>query len=110
MCGNEQSKQPCRENFPHIRNIVANSNPSNDRLPVDILIGANYYWSIINNHVIKTIDGFIALDAKVGWILREPVNNPSVNVNNLVLFSHVMEIQSEFIGTNNVLKHDLNMV
>ena len=62
--------------------------------------------SIINNQVIKTKDGSIAFDTKLGWILSGPVNNPFVNVNN----SHVMEIQSEFMGTNNVLKHDLNKV
>ena len=58
----------------------------------------------------KTKDGFIALDTKVAWILLWSVNNPSVNVNNSVLFSQVMEIQSEFIGANNVLKQDLNKV
>ena len=57
----------------------------------------------------KTKEGpTIALDAKVGWILSGPVNNPSVSVNNSVLLSHVMEVQSEFMDTNNVLKQDLN--
>lgn len=90
--------------------MLAGSNPKNDRLLVDILIGRNYYFSIINNHIMKTKDGFISLDTKVTWILLWPVNNPSVNVHNSVLFSQVMEIQSEFIGANNVLKQDLNKV
>ena len=50
------------------------------------------------------------LDIKVGWILSGPVNNPYVSVNNSVLLSHVMEVQSEFMDTNNVLKQDLNKV
>ena len=50
----------------------------------------------------KTMDGPIALDTKVGWILNGPVNNPSASVNNSVLLSHILEIQSEFLDTNNV--------
>ena len=74
-----------------------------------MLIRADYCWSSINNQVIKTKEGPIALDTKVGWILSRPVNNPSVSVNNSVLLSHVMEVQSEFMDTN-VLKQNLNKV
>ena len=74
-----------------------------------MLIRADYYWSSIHNQVIKTKEGPIALDTKVGWILSRPVNNPSVSVNNSVLLSHVMEVQSEFMDTN-VLKQNLNKV
>ena len=56
----------------------------------------------------KTMDGPIALDTKVGWILNGPVNNPSASVNNSVLLSHILEIQSEFLDTNNVWKQYLN--
>ena len=43
-------------------------------------------------------------------MLSGPVNNPSVSVNDSVLLSHVVEVQSEFRDTNNVLKQDLNKV
>ena len=52
----------------------------------------------------------MALNTKVVWILSGSVNNPSVRVNNSVLLSHVMEVQCEFMDTNNVLKQDLNKV
>ena len=49
---NNQNINFAKENFPHIRNILlADSNPKNESLSVDILIGANYYWSIVNNQV-----------------------------------------------------------
>ena len=107
---NNQNINLTKENFHYIRNILlADSNPNNESLSIDILIGADYYWSIINNQVMKTKEEpTIALDAKVGWILSGPVNNPSVSVNNSVLLPHVMEVQSEFMDTNNVLKQDLN--
>ena len=69
----------------------------------------DYYWSIINNQVIKTKEGPSALDTKVDWILSGTVNNPSVSINNSALL-HVMAVQSEFMNTNNVLKKDLNKV
>ena len=88
-----QNIKLAKENFPHIKNILlADSNPNNESLSTDILIGADYYWSIINNQVIKTKEGPITLDPKVGWILSGPVNDPSVIINNSVLLSHVMEV------------------
>ena len=68
------------------------SNPNNESLSVDILIGVNYYWSIITNQVIKSKEGPIMLDTKVGWILSGSVNNPFASVNNPVLLSHVIEV------------------
>ena len=56
----------------------------------------------------KTMDGPTTLDPKVGRILNGPVNDPSASVNNSVLLSHVLEIQSEFLDTNNVWKQYLN--
>ena len=52
----------------------------------------------------------MALDTKLGWILSGPVNNLSVSVNNSVSLSQVMEVQSEFMDTNNALKQDLMYV
>ena len=50
------------------------------------------------------------LDTKVGWILCRSVNNFSVKVNNSVLITRVMGIQSEFINANNDLKDDLKEI
>ena len=65
---NNQNINLARENFPHIRNILlVDSNPNNGSLSADILIGMDYYWSINNNQVIKTKEGPIELNPKVGW-------------------------------------------
>ena len=64
---NNQNIKLAKENFPHIKNILlADSNPNNESLSIDIPIGADYYWSIINNQVMKTKEGPIALGTKVG--------------------------------------------
>ena len=60
---NNQNIKLAKENFPHIKNILlADSNPNNESLSIDILTRADYYWSIINNQVIKIKKGPIALD------------------------------------------------
>ena len=66
--------------------------PNNKSLSVDILIGVNYYWSIITNQVIKSKERPITFDTKVGWILTGPGNNPFASVNNSVLLSHAIEV------------------
>ena len=76
-------------------------------LEILFFIGADNYSAIITNQVIKTKEGTIALDMKVGWILSGPVNNLSASVNNFVLFLHAMEVQLEFMDINNILKQDL---
>ena len=46
---NNQNINLAKETFPHIRNILlADSNPNNERLSIDILIGAAYYKSYKN--------------------------------------------------------------
>ena len=60
---NNQNIKLAKENFPHIKNILlADSNPNNESLSIDILTKADYCWSIINNQVIKSKKGTIALD------------------------------------------------
>ena len=108
---NNQNIKLAKENCSHTGNILlADSNTNNESSSIDVFIGTDYYWSIINKQVIKTKEGPIALDTKVDWILSGPVKNPSISVNNSVLLSHVMKVQFEFMDTNNVLKQDLNKV
>ena len=98
-----------KEGFAHIKNILLlDSNPNNESLSVDVLIGVDYHWSIINKQVIKSKEGPIPLDTKVGWMLSGPVGNAFASVNKSVLLSHVMEVQSKFMDASNVLKQDLH--
>ena len=61
------------------------------------LSGRTITGQLLITKLYKTKKGPIALDTKLGWILSAPVNNPFASVNNSVLLSHVMEVQSEFM-------------
>ena len=96
--------------FSHIQNLtLADNNPNNKKLKVDLLIGADFYWSVVTNHIIKGKEGPVVLNTKVGYVLSGPLNNDE-SKNSSVLMSHVMKIQSEFIDTKTSLKNDLNKV
>ena len=44
--------------------------------PVDILIGADYYWQIVSGDMLHSDTGTIALSTRLGWVLSGPV--PSI--------------------------------
>ena len=73
---------------------------------VDIVTGANYYWSLYNCQVIKSKEGPIVFESKVGWMLSRPADNQSISLNISILLSRGMKIQSKFIDTNNLLRDD----
>ena len=90
-----------KENYHHIRLLnLADKNHKNSALPIYILIGADYYWSIVSNEIIRGSSGPIALKSKVGYILSGPISNNHVyNHKNSVLLSNVLAVQSELIET-----------
>ena len=78
------------KSFNHIQNLIlADNNPNNKNLKVDLLIGADFYWSVVNDHIIRGEKGSIVLNSKVGYILSGPLNHE--NKNSSVLMSHVMK-------------------
>ena len=93
--------------FNHLKNIkLADSNPENKDLKVDILIGADFYWDFITNETIRGNDkGPIAIKSKISYILSGPliekVDKKKINSN--VVISHVFEIQAKEIeNVNNI--------
>ena len=42
---------------------------------VDILIGADYYWTVVGRDIISFSEGFIAISSKVGWLLNGPTQS-----------------------------------
>ncbi|XP_063400011.1 uncharacterized protein LOC134684639 [Mytilus trossulus] len=52
---------------------------ANDNFQVSVLVGADYYWSIIENHIIRG-DGPTAVKSKIGYLLSGPLHGtPSYN-------------------------------
>lgn len=100
----EQAKagQPFLKDLP-----LADQNIHNVPLDVDILIGGDYYWEFMNNHMKRSKHGGVtAISSKLGYILSGPVlgtklfEQSSVNVVN----THVLKVQSEFVSEQKSLE------
>ena len=42
---------------------------------IDVLIGSNYYWSVVTGEVLNSDSGPVAMKSVFGWLLSGPVKN-----------------------------------
>lgn len=42
---------------------------------VDVLIGSDYYWEVIEGEIIRGTEGLVAVLSKFGWLLSGPVKS-----------------------------------
>ena len=56
ICGPiaNQTIEIAQQNYPHLQGLpLADYSRGDGDLEVDIMIGADYYWSIVQNHVVR---------------------------------------------------------
>ena len=96
------------ENFTHLKDLpLADKNDKNNPLGVDLLIGCDYYWAIVNNQVIRGDSGPVAISSKLGYILSGPLGDSHwTDFTNLV-GTHVLEFQSELMSDKLEVKNNL---
>ena len=77
-----------------LRNLNLADNGDN-KGGVDMLIGANMYWKVVNGNMKKDNNsGLIAISSMFGWLINGPVaSKPGESSINCI--THVMSIQSE---------------
>ena len=47
--------------------------------PIYVLIGSNYYWSIVTGELVKGDSGPVAMNSVFGWLLSRPVSSFTYN-------------------------------
>ncbi len=67
-------------------------------MPVDMLIGADYYWQLVTGKISRGSDGPIAIHTKLGWVLSSPscsgeIGHCSMNLSTLHADAHTAEPQ-----------------
>lgn len=66
----------------------------NESRHIDILIGADKFWDLMNNNKIKLPNGPFLLDTKLGWVLSGPICSISRSYSPIQCsFSHTIETQ-----------------
>ena len=99
-----QSIDQAVKDHPHLKNLqLADSNPTNAYLPIDLLIGADHYWDIVENQIISSSNGPTAIKSKVGYLLNGPTAQTSTQS---VFLSHTLKVQASFTDPIEDLKND----
>ena len=101
-----QQIQDTLECYPYLQGLQLACGTS-DTVSVDVLIGADYYWSFFTGNIIKRDPyGPVALETKLGWVLSGPAVCPTPTKSCTVNLSstHVLKIESTEITD---LKDDL---
>ena len=86
--------------FPVLKDLDLSDNDKDPR-NVDLLIGADFYWSIVSGETRRcNDDGLTAINSKLGWILSGPFNQKEeekalVSLCESVAFKVEMEFQEE---------------
>ena len=64
----------CIEENRHLASLdLADFADTSSNLEVDILIGSDYYWSLVTGEICCGDSGPIAIHTKLGWVLSGPI-------------------------------------
>ena len=79
----------------YLRKLNLADSGINSDSPIDMLIGADVYWKIVDGNIKKDDNsGLIAISSLLGWLISGPINdNDGKSVN--LINSHVMKIECE---------------
>lgn len=83
------------ENYEHLKNLkLADSNPTNSSLKIDVLIGSDFYWDFMTNEVKKGKEGPVAVSSKLGYVLNGPISSRGSGFSGVVS-THTLKIAAE---------------
>ena len=61
------------QQVPHLKSLqLAHAIIENENFEISVLIGADYYWSFVQDHIIRG-DGLTAVQSKLGYLLSGPL-------------------------------------
>ena len=86
----------CIEQHPHLAGLdLADFSSSELSLPIDVLIGSDYYWELVTGSVCRGTNGPTAVHTKMGWVLSGPSSHckPDRCAMNLSV-THVLHVET----------------
>lgn len=101
VCGPiaNQTIEVAQQSYPHLHGLpLADCFYGEEELEIDVMIGADYYWSVVQNHVVRgELYGPIALCTRLDYDLSGPVIVPGVSQQPSVNMSHVMKAECNVV-------------
>ena len=93
----------CKDAYPHLSELEFADEPKvGQQLDVDILIGSDHYWDLITGQVQRGIDGPVAIDTKLGWVLSGPFSIPEQTDTSLSLVTHALLLNPRLTEEQNL--------
>ena len=90
----------CVEQYPHLAGLeLADESSGSPNIPVDLLVGSDYYWHLVTGNTRRGLSGPVAVHTRLGWVLSGPMSqsdpdsNPEPSVTNLNV--HVLHAESQ---------------
>ena len=106
----------CKSDHPHLQNLpLADSASGDGELEVNVMIGADYYCSFVQNHVVRGESSYspVAIRARLGYVLSGPVNVPTRSeISSCLSISHTMKtecsvLEEDFSSRDGTLRTEL---
>ena len=66
------------DNHPQLCDLPLANRCAKPKGEIDILIGSNFYWSIVTGQVVREEGGLAAVNSKLGWLLSGPIDSQYV--------------------------------
>jgi len=75
---------------------LADYSEGDSSLPVDMLIGSDYYWDLVTGSVCRGDGGLTAVHTKLGWVLSGPTSvKDSVQCSTHLTTTHVLRADAQ---------------
>ena len=105
ICASITNQQPkvVKSQFRHLENLYLSDYSDSQNVPIDMLIGADYYFSFMTGRCIKGVvpNSPVALESCIGWVLIGPTNRKSENFNQ---YHTALSVANEMTTSDNL--HD----
>ena len=63
------------EQFPELCDLELADPPSDKSKSIDLLVGSDYYWNIVEEDTVRTDGGPTAIKSKLGWLISGPLTS-----------------------------------
>ena len=96
-----------KSSYFHLQNLpLADRGDGNDTMEIDILVGADYLWNFMLDHVVRGEQGPVATLTRFGYVLSGPVQVPSHNEHfSNITIAHVLKTDVAIVNRNEDLRN-----
>ena len=72
---------------------------------VDVLIGSDYYWDVVEGEIVRGAEGIVAVRSKFGWLLSGPVKSKDYEyvTHSNVVIHRPFDTQQETVGEGEIV-------